>query len=906
MLTPDDLREIKAIIERYHTAFIANWVDVEALAPELRAELERKGLLDPQLATIEDAYLYGALLAALEDKASAKMGLQDFHARLRKDPLPLSAYEREAVKWAGIQAAEWIVGLGNRIGANLTRTLINEDLALEARTKDMVRDKTALNLARRETVGKLKSDMGWATKDWARDWDRISVTEKQNSLLYGQKNALREQYGDPLVFRRPMPDACADCKKLLAPSGLPRVFRLSALEGNGTNFGRKRADWQPVVGAIHPHCFPGDQRVLTERGYRPIAEIQPGDEVIAGDGTVQRVSKVWSYLYDGEAVTISGGDLWSVTSTPDHHFLTPSGWRAAQEIEQGGDIRGYVRHDGRLIAEEIEAVQSPVVRSEDGFLARVLFGFTGAGVPVAAVDFKGELFVWEAYIDRAKADGEIEDTFQLGFVESIVDQALIGGARLTDAGLETVCDISGGPFAASDGCVSCGRQFLTFRRCGSAEAERLRFADAARLDPQLQESTSDGIAGDAKSAGYELLRELLIYVEPADQSEVYRFGVHRVFPSPTIEKYKPSLHCGVSVRKHRYKGMIYDLEIPGVHAYVVNGLTAHNCQCPLSRMPAGWGFDEETGDLVPGGKLPEVYETWDELERALRAEDSLRKSARRTGLTEFQGLPIYIENPVGSERNWAAPDGSQGTTRMLNAYGYVKGTNGLDDDEVDVYLGPDPRAPMVYVIDQQDPPTGRYDEQKCMLGFPTEAMALEAYRAHMDAPARFELGVQGMDLEAFKRWLQASRARPGEMGKSDLALVIDLEKARVRPEHAARGDEHYGDRAPSGNMGGFNLEFGVPPQAPPPNKVDPERDLHLERKGPRLKNDLEGYRPGKPYRQEPRPIEVDETYALGEDERAALVEHHRTKLEDEYEAHIGPQNHATGVRRGGTRRKQAK
>lgn len=280
MLTPDDLREIKAIIERYHTAYIANYIDPEAVAPELRKELEKHGLYDPQIASIEDSYLYGALLAAVEDKESAKLSYTDFRKRLRKDPLPLSPYEKEAAKWASYAAAEWIVGLGNRIGINLTQTMVNVDQELRARTEAMVRDKTAQNVARRETVGQLKSDMGWATKDWARDWDRIAVTEKQNSLLYGQKNHYKSRFKDPLVFRRPMPDACSHCKRLLAPNGTPRVFRLSALEGNGTNFGLKTADWKPVVGAIHPNCQCPLGRVPPGWGFDPeTQDLVPGGEL---------------------------------------------------------------------------------------------------------------------------------------------------------------------------------------------------------------------------------------------------------------------------------------------------------------------------------------------------------------------------------------------------------------------------------------------------------------------------------------------------------------------------------------------------------------------------------------------------------------------------------------------------
>ena len=34
----------------------------------------------------------------------------------------------------------------------------------------------------------------------------------------------------------------------------PKVFRLDELKANGTNVGRKAAEYQPVVGPLHPWC----------------------------------------------------------------------------------------------------------------------------------------------------------------------------------------------------------------------------------------------------------------------------------------------------------------------------------------------------------------------------------------------------------------------------------------------------------------------------------------------------------------------------------------------------------------------------------------------------------------------------------------------------------------------------
>jgi len=48
---------------------------------------------------------------------------------------------------------------------------------------------------------------------------------------------------------------CPHCRRLyLKPDGTPKVFSMKQLLSNGTNYGRKTADWKPVVGATHPNC----------------------------------------------------------------------------------------------------------------------------------------------------------------------------------------------------------------------------------------------------------------------------------------------------------------------------------------------------------------------------------------------------------------------------------------------------------------------------------------------------------------------------------------------------------------------------------------------------------------------------------------------------------------------------
>ncbi|MCQ2604550.1 MAG: hypothetical protein MJ215_05870 [Spirochaetia bacterium] len=132
-------------------------------------------------------------------------------------------------------------------------------------------------------------------------------------------------------------------------------------------------------------------------------------------------------------------------------------------------------------------------------------------------------------------------------------------------------------------------------------------------------------------------------------------------------------------------------------------------------------------------------------------EKSLTWSGHKLqGRTDFAGMKISIENKKGSYRSGIDKDGHEWKTLMHYDYGYIRGTVGTDKDHVDCYLGPDKTSMRVYVIHQNDPVTGKYDEDKCMLGFSTAEDAKKAYMRQYDRPGFFG-SMEMMDIETFKK-----------------------------------------------------------------------------------------------------------------------------------------------------------
>jgi hypothetical protein len=98
-------------------------------------------------------------------------------------------------------------------------------------------------------------------------------------------------------------------------------------------------------------------------------------------------------------------------------------------------------------------------------------------------------------------------------------------------------------------------------------------------------------------------------------------------------------------------------------------------------------------------------------------------------IADYHGIKIDVEWPKGSIRSYAGSDTY--VTHMKCHYGYARGVDGNDGEELDIYLG-DGDSDIAYIIEQVKE-DGSYDEDKIMLGFDSEGEAIDMYLAHMPA-----------------------------------------------------------------------------------------------------------------------------------------------------------------------------
>jgi len=143
------------------------------------------------------------------------------------------------------------------------------------------------------------------------------------------------------------------------------------------------------------------------------------------------------------------------------------------------------------------------------------------------------------------------------------------------------------------------------------------------------------------------------------------------------------------------------------------------------------------------------------------------------GHLKLAGLDIAIETPKGAVRSGTDPNGQQWSVELPAHYGRIKGTVGADKDQVDVYVGDNPSSKRVYVIDQKDLRTRRFDEHKAIMGVSSVSEARDLYtRAFSDKMGADRIGgITPMSVSEFRKWLRdGDTTKPLSMGKPDVRL----------------------------------------------------------------------------------------------------------------------------------------
>ena len=129
---------------------------------------------------------------------------------------------------------------------------------------------------------------------------------------------------------------------------------------------------------------------------------------------------------------------------------------------------------------------------------------------------------------------------------------------------------------------------------------------------------------------------------------------------------------------------------------------------------------------------------------------------------------------------------------MHNTYGYIRGTEGVDGDHIDVFFSEDPSHGDVFVVDQVNK-DGNFDEHKVMYGFPDIESARKAYLANHEDGWTGLCAITPVSKEEFKKWVQSSRRKTKPFS----------EYSSVKP----LGDTQLGEQPTAGSFGPIYTQF---------------------------------------------------------------------------------------------------
>ena len=135
----------------------------------------------------------------------------------------------------------------------------------------------------------------------------------------------------------------------------------------------------------------------------------------------------------------------------------------------------------------------------------------------------------------------------------------------------------------------------------------------------------------------------------------------------------------------------------------------------------------------------------------------------KKGHVRVGAFDITIEIPKGSVRSGVDANGKPWQTTMNNTYGYMRGTEGVDGDHIDVFLSDNLDGwdgQNVFVVDQYNE-DGTFDEHKVMLGFNDEAEAQDAYFSNYEKGwgEKRKIVLASVAIGEFEKWIGSSRRK---------------------------------------------------------------------------------------------------------------------------------------------------
>ena len=214
-------------------------------------------LYKPELSSIQTSFHFGMLSEALGQIQAKNVSYKEIHEYVKEGKyIPVSPRQQATLDSVKMQTFSSLKSLNGKIFEDVNNILIDKTRLGQ---QEFLAKELKGGLSNKKTVSQIAHAIAEKTGDWNRNFGRIIETASQTAFEEGKAAEIQRQNPgeDPDCYKTVFDKACGACIKAYLTGGIgsePKIFKLSELRANGTNVGRKKEDWLPVIGAHHPFC----------------------------------------------------------------------------------------------------------------------------------------------------------------------------------------------------------------------------------------------------------------------------------------------------------------------------------------------------------------------------------------------------------------------------------------------------------------------------------------------------------------------------------------------------------------------------------------------------------------------------------------------------------------------------
>lgn len=355
-VSEDKIKEIQGSIRRHFNNFIIKTVGRDEISDEDLRELEKLGYdISHDEDYVKDAYSAG------KTRSNNQVFDNISHEEFKFKPKPyLTERDQEAIKHFKALNAQYIQKMRMNIETAVENIIRDKNFEY----KNFVMDEKALpifeaGIEKNKRLEEIARELRDEFQDYSRDYQRIVRTTISDSISHGAANAMRDRNKDKgtdeiYVYKVVVKDAalCDFCRRFyLNPDGTPKIYKLSELVANGTNYGKKQSMWLPVLGVTHPNSiFDPKTSIYTQKGWKQIKDIEKGEYVLTHKGRFRKVISVLKeypnphkilyeiyYKYSPKDNKNPEG-IRKLSLTGDHKILTQRGWIEVYKLKKEDKI----------------------------------------------------------------------------------------------------------------------------------------------------------------------------------------------------------------------------------------------------------------------------------------------------------------------------------------------------------------------------------------------------------------------------------------------------------------------------------------------------------------------------------------------------------------------------------------